>query len=69
MPQGTIREYFPETRGGSLLQDDYTEILIDEGSLEGSGLRYLRSGQRVSFDVVDERGRRVARNLKIVTFS
>lgn len=45
------------------------EIEIDPTSLEGSGLRLLRLGQRVSFDLVEESGRKVARGLRIVTFS
>ena len=69
MPQGTVRDYDTETRTGSLLQDDRTEVFIDPSSVEGSGLRYLRIGQRVSFEVADEGGRRLARGLRIVTFS
>jgi cold shock CspA family protein len=35
--------------------------------MEGSGLRFLRLGQRVRFDLVEEGGRKVARSLRIVT--
>jgi cold shock CspA family protein len=70
MPQGTVKHYDLEGRSGSLLQDDRVEILIDPVSTEGSGhVRYLRIGQRVVFDVAEEEGRKVARNLKIVSFS
>ena len=69
MPQGTIRDYDPEARTGSLLLDDRTEVWIDATSVEGSGVRYLRIGQRVSLDVAEGAGRPIARNLKIVTFS
>ena len=69
MAQGTIRDYVIEDRSGSLLLDDQTEVAIDQDSTLGSGIRYLRIGQRVNLDVVEEGGRRVARNLKIVTFS
>jgi len=69
MAQGTVKEYFVEDRAGSLLQDDRSEIAIDAESTEGSGLRSLRVGQRVDYDVAEEGGRRVARNLRIVTFS
>jgi cold shock CspA family protein len=68
MPQGTIKDYAVDSRSGSLLMEDRTEVGIDETSVEGSGLRYLRIGQRVSFDLVEEGGRKVARNLRIVTF-
>ena len=69
MPQGTIKDYDPENRSGSLLTDDRTEVGIDAGSTEGSGLRYLRIGQRVSFDIADEGGRKLARTLRIVTLA
>jgi len=68
MPQGTIKDYAPERRSGSLLMDDHTEVAIDETSLEGSGLRSLRLGQRVSFDLAEEGGKKVARTLRILTF-
>jgi cold shock CspA family protein len=67
--QGTIKLYDLETRTGSLLLDDRSEVVIDPASLEGSGLRSLRIGQRVSFDLSDQGGRRTARNLRIVTFA
>ena len=69
MAQGTIKEYFIEEREGSLLLDDHSEVAIDPDSTAGSGIRYLRIGQRVDLDVVEEGGRKIARNLKIVTFS
>jgi cold shock CspA family protein len=67
--QGTIRDYDVDRRTGSLLQDDRGEVLIVPASTEGSGIRSLRIGQRVVFDVDEVDGRRVARNLKIITFS
>jgi cold shock CspA family protein len=67
MPQGTIKDFEGEERIGSLLMDDRTEVGIDAVSVEGSGLRSLRLGQRVRFDLVEEAGRKVARNLQIVT--
>ena len=69
MTQGTIKDYDEGQRSGSLLLDDRTEVSIDPTSLEGSGHRYLRIGQRVSLEVVEEGGRRMARNLRIVTFA
>jgi cold shock CspA family protein len=70
MAQGTIKDYDAETRTGSLLMDDRTEVAIDPTSTEGSGhIRYLRIGQRVVFDVSDEGGRRLARGLKVISFA
>jgi cold shock CspA family protein len=67
MAQGTIRDFDEQERAGSLLMDDATEVAIDATSVEGSGLRGLRIGQRVRFDLVEEGGRKVARTLQIVT--
>lgn len=67
MPQGTVKHYDAETRTGSLLMEDRTEVAIDATSMEGSGLRFLRLGQRVRFDLIEEGGRKVARSLRIVT--
>jgi cold shock CspA family protein len=65
--QGTIKEYDAETRTGSLLLDDRTEIAIDASSAVEM-IRTLRPGQRVIFDT--ERGEvaTVARSLRVVTF-
>ncbi len=67
MPQGTVKEFDEEGRTGSLLMEDHAQVDIDPTSLEGSGLRLLRLGQRVSFDLVEESGRKLARSLRILT--
>ena len=66
--QGTIKEFDEETRAGSLLADDRTEIGIDASSDPGGAYRMLRIGQRVRFEVADVDGRSVARSLRLVTF-
>lgn len=68
MPQGTVRDYDTESREGSLLMEDHTEVRIDATSVEGAEIRILRIGQRVRFDLVEEAGHKVARTLRIVTF-
>jgi cold shock CspA family protein len=65
--QGTIKTYDTETRTGSLLTDDRTEIAIDDRSFADPSLRFLRIGQRVRFEV-DEGTEGVARRLHLVTF-
>lgn len=67
MPQGTIRDFDDDSRSGSLLMEDRTEVRIDPTSIEGAGIRYLRIGQRVKFDLVEEGGSKVARTLRLVT--
>lgn len=68
MAQGTIKDYDETSREGSLLTDDRQEIAIDKQSTDGSGIRTLRLGQRVRFEVDEDEGRRVARELRLVTF-
>jgi cold shock CspA family protein len=65
--QGTIKGYDESSHSGSLLMEDRSEIAIDVTSLEGAGIRTLRIGQRVKFDLADEGGKKVARSLRIVT--
>jgi len=65
--QGTIKEFDDASRSGSLLMEDRTEVGIDATSLEGAGLRTLRLGQRVAFDLADEAGVKVARSIRLVT--
>jgi cold shock CspA family protein len=69
MAQGTIKDFDDQTRSGTLLQDDRSEVRIDAESLEGAGIRTLRLGQRVIYDVADEGGSKVARRLRLVTFT
>jgi cold shock CspA family protein len=45
--QGTIATFDPETRAGTLLLDDGTELAFDAYAFQRSGLRLLRLGQRV----------------------
>ncbi|HVD69562.1 MAG TPA: cold shock domain-containing protein [Actinomycetota bacterium] len=68
MAQGTIKDWDEETRTGSLLMEDRTEVGIDATSIEGSNIRTLRLGQRVRFDLTEADGGPIARTLTLVTF-
>ena len=68
MAQGTIKDYDDQTKAGSLLMDDRSEVVIDATSIEGSNILTLRLGQRVRFDLDDASGSPVARQLRLVTF-
>ena len=66
MPQATVKEYDSLTRTGSLLADDgETSYELDATALDGSMFRFLRTGQRVTFDLVEEDGAKRARNIRI----
>lgn len=66
MPQATVKRYDSISRTGVLVSDDgATEWSIDDASLEGSMFRFLRPGQRVTFDLVEAAGGASPRNLRI----
>ena len=68
MAQGTIKDWDEESKTGSLLMEDRTEVGIDATSIEGSNIRTLRLGQRVRFDLTQADGGPIARTLTLVTF-
>jgi len=49
--QATVRSYVPETRSGSVLLDDGTELPFDRRAFDRGGLRHVRFGQRVRIRV------------------
>lgn len=66
MPQATVKSYDSLTRTGSLVADDGTsEFAIDPAAMDSSMFRFLRPGQRVTFDLVEDGGRQAIRNLRI----
>ena len=66
MPQATVKRYDSITRTGVLVADDgTTEWPIDPESMETSMFRFLRPGQRVTFDLVEKDGESATRNLRI----
>ena len=51
--QGTIKEFSEETRSGSIVLDDGSEMVLPADAFSRSGLLKLAAGQRVRFDVTD----------------
>jgi len=66
--QGTIKIFEESSRTGSAVTDDRAEIEIEPASFPDGSILTLRLGQRVTFDVEEQDGRRVARGLRLVTF-
>jgi cold shock CspA family protein len=67
MPQATVKTYDSMTRTGALVSDDgTTEWRVDPEVMDSSPMfRFLRPGQRVTFDLVDSHGEPKIRNLRI----
>ena len=53
--QATVRTFDPQTRSGSVLLDDGSELFYDAAAFDAGGLRLLRFGQRVRIEVTDGR--------------
>jgi cold shock CspA family protein len=62
--QGTVSAFDDATRDGAVLLDDGRELPFGAEALTGTGLRFLRPGQRVQLETTGEG--RVAR-LQILT--
>ena len=66
MPQATVKTYDSISKTGSLVADDgETEYALDATSIDEGMFRFLRPGQRVTFEVEERDGRPHARNLRI----
>lgn len=67
VPQATVKLYDSITRTGVLLKDDgVTEVPVDAEAMDSSPMfRFLRPGQRVTYDVVEVDGEARPRNLRI----
>ena len=61
--------YDSETRSGTVVRDDGTEIAFAATALEGTGLRLLRPGQRVRLDVSGAGEALHVERLQILTLS
>lgn len=68
MPQGTVKHFDVETKTGTVLTDDQTELPVDAETFAASGLIELRLGQRVRFAIGGEGDHRRVRELTIASF-
>ena len=65
MAIGTVK-WFNTTKGYGFIQpeDGGKDVFVHISAVERAGLGTLKEGQRVEFDVVNERGKNAAGNLK-----
>ena len=64
MTQGTVK-WFNSQKGFGFIQPDdgSKDVFVHISAVERAGLHGLNEGQKVSFDVVTERGKSAAANL------
>ena len=67
MTQGTVK-WFNSQRGFGFIQPDDggKDVFVHISAVERAGMNGLNEGQKVSFDVVTERGKSAAANLRTV---
>jgi CspA family cold shock protein len=65
MATGTVK-FFNATRGFGFIQpsDGSKDVFVHVSAVERAGMRTLVEGQKVSYDVVTERGKQAAANLQ-----
>jgi CspA family cold shock protein len=66
MATGTVK-WFNPAKGFGFIQpsDGSKDVFVHISAVERAGLPGLKDGQKVSFDVVTERGKTAAGNLKL----
>jgi len=64
MAIGTVK-FFNTDKGFGFIapEDDSKDVFVHISAVERAGMASLTEGQRVSFDVVEERGKNAASNL------
>ncbi len=65
MAIGTVK-FFDSKKGFGFIQpeDGSKDVFVHISAVEKAGMATLNDGQRVSFDVIEERGRSAAGNLQ-----
>ncbi len=65
MAQGTVK-WFNAQKGFGFIQpnDGGADVFVHKSAVERAGMRDLTEGQKVSFDIENERGKDAATNLQ-----
>ncbi len=65
MPTGTVK-FFNSQKGYGFIAptDGSRDVFVHISAVERAGMRTLMEGQKVSFDIVTERGKQAAANLQ-----
>jgi CspA family cold shock protein len=65
MPTGTVK-FFNTAKGYGFIQPESgdKDVFVHISAVQAAGMDTLREGQKVSFDVLTERGKPAAGNLK-----
>ena len=66
MASGTVK-WFNSVKGFGFIQPDGggQDVFVHISAVERAGLNGLNEGQKITYDVVNERGKNAAANLKV----
>ena len=65
MPTGTVKFFNSQKGFGFIAPDDGSrDVFVHVSAVEKAGMRTLMEGQKVSFEIVTERGKQAASNLQ-----
>jgi len=65
--QGKVKWFNPEKRYGFIQQDDSSkDIFVHMTALEEAGIKNLKEGQKVEFEVQDTNGKASAVKIKLI---
>ncbi len=68
MATGTVKWYNPAKRFGFIKPDDgSSDVFVHVSALEAAGLAMLDEGQRVQYDLAENKGKMSAVNLKLAS--
>jgi CspA family cold shock protein len=67
MPSGTVK-FFNTQKGFGFIQPDdgSKDVFVHISAVERAGMRTLMEGQKVTFEIITERGKQAAGNLQAV---
>ena len=66
MPTGTVKWFNPDKGFGFIQpQDGGKDVFVHITAVQAAGLQSLNENQKVSYEVVTERGKQAAANLKL----